>query len=161
MTINFTHNYQFNTRLYLEDTLLEQVHETRLLGLVINDKLSWQSNTTSIVINAYKRMRILHKLYDFSVPVEDLVEVYILYIRSVLESSAVVWHSSLTQGQELEIEKVQKVALRMTMCSLKTLKNPRTKEMFPLRNQSYESRNPERYIGTQAHTYMQRLLNSN
>ena len=37
---------------------------------------------------------------------------YILYIWSVLESSAVVWHSSLTQGQELEIERVQKVALK-------------------------------------------------
>ena len=111
MTINFTRNYQFNTRLYLENTLLEQVHETRLLGLVINDKLSWQSNTTSIVINAYKRMRILHKLYDFSVPVEDLVDVYILYIRSVLEQSAVVWNSSITKGEQLEIECVQKCAL--------------------------------------------------
>ena len=144
-------------------------------------------------------MRILHKLYDFSVPVEELVEIYILYIRSVLESSAVVWHSSLTQGQELEIERVQKVALRiilkddyvdystaLTDCSLKTLaerrndlslafakncvKNPRTKDMFPLRNQPYETRNPEKYVVTQAHTdrlansaipFMQRLLNSN
>ena len=50
-------------------------------------------------------MRILHKLYD----------VYILYIQSVLESSAVVWHSSLTQGQELEIERVQKVALKIIL----------------------------------------------
>ena len=35
ITINFTRNYQLNTRLYLEINLLEQVHEKRLLSLVI------------------------------------------------------------------------------------------------------------------------------
>ena len=59
MTMNFTRNYQFNTKLYLENYLLEQVHETRLLGLVINDKLSWQSSTSFVVNNAYKRIRII------------------------------------------------------------------------------------------------------
>ena len=60
-------------------------------------------------------MTILHKLYEFSVPVEDLVDIFVLYIRSVVESSAVVWHSSLSQGQELEIECVQRVALRIIL----------------------------------------------
>ena len=60
-------------------------------------------------------MSLLHRLYDFAVPVQDLVEIYVLYIRSVLESSAVVWNSSLTQGQEKEIERVQKVALRIIL----------------------------------------------
>ena len=31
MTINFTRNYQFNTRQMLDNNLLEQMHETRLL----------------------------------------------------------------------------------------------------------------------------------
>ena len=115
MIVNFTRNYQFNTRLELENILLEQVHETRLLGLVINEQLSWQSNTTFIVKKAFKRMTLLQKLFGFTVPIEDLVKIYILYIRSVVESSAVVWHSSLTQGQELELEQVQKVALRIIL----------------------------------------------
>ena len=80
----------------------------------------------------------LNKLFEFEVPRNDLVEIYILYIRSVLESSATVWHSSITQGQENEIERVQKVALRtilkdgyidyhsaMKKCSLTTLKDRR------------------------------------
>ena len=63
---------------------------------------------------------------------------YILYIRYVLESSAVVWNSSLTRGQELELERVQKVALRIILksdygsyenalltCSLPSLKERR------------------------------------
>ena len=62
MIVNFTKNYQVNTRLKLEDKLLEQVNQTRLLGVMIDERLSWQSNTTFIVKKAYKRMTILHKL---------------------------------------------------------------------------------------------------
>merc|ERR1711983_407935 len=60
-------------------------------------------------------MSLLHRLYNFAVPEQDLIEIYILYIRSVLESSAVVWNSSLTKGQEMELERVQKVALRIIL----------------------------------------------
>ena len=46
-----------------------------------------------------------------------MVNIYILYIRSILESSAVVWHSSITNGEEMELERVQKVALRIILDS--------------------------------------------
>ena len=95
--------------------MLEQVHQTRLLGVIIDDRLSWQANTDFLIKKAYKRMSLFHRLYEFDVPVQDLIEIYILYIRSVLESSAVVWNSSLTKGQELELERVQKVALRIIL----------------------------------------------
>ena len=32
MVFNFTHDYQFSTRVHLNDTLLETTPETRLLG---------------------------------------------------------------------------------------------------------------------------------
>ena len=60
MIINYTQNYQINTRLYMEEKLLQQISETRLLGLIIRDDLSFKSNTQSIVKRAYKRMLILH-----------------------------------------------------------------------------------------------------
>ena len=115
MLVYFTENFQFNTRLSLDGNLLQQVHETRLLGVVIRDDLTWQSNTDLIVRQAYKRMIILHRLSEFNLPTEDMVEIYTLYIRSILESSAVVWHSSLTKGEEVEIERVQKVALKIIL----------------------------------------------
>ena len=115
MVINFTENYQFNTRLSLENNLLEQVTETRLLGVVLNENLSWHSNTDFIVKKAYKRMLILHKLYEFNLPLEEMINIYILYIRSILETSAVVWHSSIKQCDEMVLERVQKVALRIIL----------------------------------------------
>ena len=49
MIINFTDKYQFNTRLELGGNLLEEVSKARLLGVHIDNRLTWQLNTTSIV----------------------------------------------------------------------------------------------------------------
>ena len=40
MVVNFTENYQFNTRLNIGNQMLQQVKETRLLGVIVNDQLS-------------------------------------------------------------------------------------------------------------------------
>ena len=60
-------------------------------------------------------MRILHKLVEFSVPFVDLSTIYILYIRSVLEQSCQVWHSSLTFENLTDLERVQKNALKIIL----------------------------------------------
>ena len=60
-------------------------------------------------------MRILHKLVEFSVPVDDLITIYIMYIRSILEQSCQVWHSSLTFDNLTDLERVQKNALRIIL----------------------------------------------
>ena len=62
-------------------------------------------------------MIILYNLFEFRLPVEEMVNIYILYIRSVLESSAVVWHSSITKAEEMQIERVQKTALKIILAS--------------------------------------------
>ena len=75
---------------------MEIVRETKLLGVIVNDSLTWDENTSYLVKRANSRLRLLHKLVTFGVPKEDLVNIYILYIRSILEQSCQVWHSSLT-----------------------------------------------------------------
>ena len=113
MIFNFTRNFQFNTRLYLDNNLLDEVKETRLLGVILNNNLTWHSNTRDIVKRCYQRMLILRKLSQFSVPVEELVHIYCMYIRSVAEQSCVVWSSALTRGEEYDLERVQRVTLRV------------------------------------------------
>ena len=66
IVFNFATNYQFNTRLHLDGRLLEQVHETKLLGLVIRDDLSWKSNTGFIIKKAYKLMIILKTCFTLT-----------------------------------------------------------------------------------------------
>ena len=55
MIVNLTKNYQFSTRLCLENKMLEQVKETGLFGVVMNDKLTWHSTTEFMIKKAYKR----------------------------------------------------------------------------------------------------------
>ena len=45
----------------------------------------------------------------------ELVNIYILYIRSVLEYCSVVWHSTLTEEQTQTIERVQKTCLKIKL----------------------------------------------
>ena len=115
MLFNFSKNFKFNTRLALEGENLEQVHETKLLGLKIRDDLSWKSNTSELTRKAYSRMLIIKKLVQFDVPMDDLLYIYALYIRSVTEQSAVVLHSAITKGEQNDLERVQKVALRIIL----------------------------------------------
>ena len=88
MTINFSNNYQFSTRLSLEGANLEEVKEVKLLGLTISKNLKWYSNTEAIVKSAYKRMLILHNISKFDLPIEEMIQIYTLYIRSVVENCA-------------------------------------------------------------------------
>ena len=113
MTINFCSSSQFETRLYLGDKLLEQVKEATLLGVILTDDLKWHRNTQNLVQRAYKRMSILRNLVAFNVPKYDLVIIYTLYIRSIIEQSCVVWGPSLTESDAAALERVQKCSLRI------------------------------------------------
>ena len=59
------------------------------------------------------RINILKKLYEFNVPKTQLVQIYILFIRSVTEQSSVVWSPSITEEESSAIERTQKVALKI------------------------------------------------
>ena len=187
MIFNFTRSYQFNTRLYLEKNLLVQMAETRLLGVIVSEKLTWHSNTANLVKRCYQRMIILKKLYQFSVPMEDLVNIYCMHVRSIAEQSSVVWSSSLTKGEEYDLERIQKVSLRIILSedytsyesalkytnlptlksrraklslnfALKCIKNERAEDMFPLKQSVVDTRAKEKYHVTKAKT--SRLANS-
>ena len=115
MIFNFTNNFQFTIRLEMEGENIEIIKETKLLGVMINDKLNWDSNTQFLVKRANARMRLLHQLVEFSVPLEDLLNIYILYVRSILEQSCQVWHSSLTLDNFKNLERVETNALRIIL----------------------------------------------
>ena len=181
MVINFTNNFQFNTRIKLGDTLLEEVKECRLLGLTLTNQLSWHQNTQNIVKKANTRMIILQKLYSFNLPTEEMLNIYILFIRCMVEYCCVVWHSSITVEEGYSIERVQKTALRIilrenytdyssalqvtgldrlhdrrTKLSLafakKCLKNNKNDDLFPLNVKSVNTRQHEKYFVTPART---------
>ena len=104
---------------------------------------------------------MITKLKYVGVSLEDLIDINILFIRSVTEYCAVAFHSSLTQDQSDKLEGIQKTCLKvilgemyvnyqaaLEMCGLQTLygrrqkrcldfaiksvKHPRNRRLFPL-----------------------------
>ena len=188
MIFNASKNHQFNTRLEIEGQTIEQGKEAKLLGVIIRDDLSWKSNTHFITKKAYKRMIILKNLFHFNLPIVEMMEIYCLYIRSVVEQACVVWHSSLIKGEQLDIERIQEVsyshALKITgMPTLKSRRNKLclifakncvktnlTNDMFPINSNNVNTRQHEKFYVPHAKTdrfaksaipYMARLLNAN
>ena len=60
-------------------------------------------------------MELLRKVAEFTKSVEDKKEIYVLYIRSILEQSSVVWHSSSTKENAEDLERVQKCAVKLIL----------------------------------------------
>ena len=188
MIFNFTNDHQFASRLYLGGQLLDTISETKLLGVKITSDLKWHKNSDMLVKKGYQRMQMLQKLKSFGVEEKDLVTIYMLYISSILEQNCQVWHYSLTYDDEVNIERVQKVACflilhenyenygsalkqlnldtlksrRDTLClkfARKCLKHPKAKEIFPENTVvDHHFRSKEKYYVQPART--DRLLHS-
>ena len=111
-------------------------------------------------------MQLIRKLSAFGAPIGDLKLVYMTYIRSLCEQSSSVWHSSLTLQNEEDLERIQKVAIKiilknrytnyqnaLNILDLQTLKerreelclkfaqkclsNPKMKGLFPPNNRNH------------------------
>ena len=175
MIMNFCKSMKFQTRLRINNDLMRQVHEVRLLGLIISDTLKWNSNTDMLIKRAYKRVTILRKLTNFNIPISDLIHIYKLYVRSALEQSSVVWSASISTEEMNAFERCQKISLRVMykeayvsydsaliranlpcmsdqFCNLrytfakKCTLNEKTKHMFPLNEpQIISTRASEKY----------------
>ena len=167
MIFNYTDKYQFTTRLSINDKPIEVINSTRLLGTIITNDLKWDENTANIVKKANARMELLRKVASFGTNMEELKNIYFLFVRSLLEQSATVWHSSITQENKDDLERVQRSAVKIIMgeryngyqkalaeleietleqrrenlClnfALKCSKNEKSKKMFPLNEKQHK-----------------------
>ena len=112
---NFSKKHQFSTEIKIKDDIIETINETKLLGTTITSDLSWNKNTSRLIIESNKRMQFLHRAKKFTNNIQDLKKIYMLQVRSKLEQSAAVWHSSLTKKNSSDLERVQKCALRVIL----------------------------------------------
>ena len=91
--------------------------EVKLLGTILTNDLKWDRNTEELVKKANKRMQLLYKASNFTTSKKDLKDIYVTFVRNILESSSVVWHSSLTKNNSIALERVQKMAVGVIMGS--------------------------------------------
>ena len=60
-------------------------------------------------------MALLRKVTSFGAPPEDSKTICVLFILSVLEQSAAVWHSSLSEENVKNLERVQKSSIKIML----------------------------------------------
>ena len=63
-------------------------------------------------------MAMISKLKYVGVKIEDLIDIYILYIRSLTEYCSVAFHSSLTVEQSNRLERIQKTCLKVVLSDM-------------------------------------------
>ena len=174
---NFTENHQFKPLLRIPGEIdpIEVVQEVKLLGYWLTSNMKPRIHVQYILTIVNKRMWAMSKLKKAGVPDSDLKYFYVMKLRSVLESAAVVFHSMITIEDGQNIERIQKTAARIIMgdryksyehslrfldleslqdrreklClsfALKSLKNVRFKHLFePTPNVDYRFRNVKRF----------------
>ena len=157
--------YDFVTRLEVNNTQLDRTSASKILGVWVTEDLTWSRNCAEICKKAYSRLSLITKLKYAGVSTENLIEIFILFVRSLTEYCAVAFHSSLTQEDSNKLEQIQKTCLKvilgdmyisysaaLEMCNLKPLssrrqdrclafaqkclKHKRNNRLFPLRKTS-------------------------
>ena len=85
----------------------------KILGVVVSTDLKFNENTDFMIKRAYKRVWILRRLKNLKASNNQLKDIYIKQVRSVLEQAVPLWQPSLPNYQKENIERVQKAALRI------------------------------------------------
>ena len=80
----------------------------KILGTVVRSDLTWTENCSLIIKKVNSRMQLIRSILSFGANTEEMVHLWVVFCRSVLEQSCVVWHSSLTQENIDDIERLQK-----------------------------------------------------
>ena len=174
MVINFTTNYQFATRISLNGSVLDTIQETKLLGTIFSSDMKWHKNSQLLTQKGYQRMSILRNLFQFDIHRDDLVLIYTMYIRSIMEFNSNVWFSSITLEERENIDRVQRVACKIILkdeyvnyqdalvqlnleslsnrrqllakrFAIKSVKNEKFSDLFPTNENNAQTRNNEKY----------------
>ena len=106
---------KFATRLTIDGNTIDRIEEVKIVGVWLTTWLDWEKNTREMCRKAYARITMITKLKYVGVPTEDLLNIYMLYIRSLLEYCSLVWHSTLTDEQSHNLENVQKLCLKIIL----------------------------------------------
>ena len=115
MLFNTCKSLDFEPNINLENCLIELVEEAKILGVIIQSDLKWNKNTEYMVRRASKKLWILRRLKNLGAHQKILVDMYEKHVRSILELAVPLWHSSITEAEKQDIERVQKCALKIIL----------------------------------------------
>ncbi|XP_063862727.1 uncharacterized protein LOC135102029 [Scylla paramamosain] len=94
---------------------LKVVRCAKLLGVTVDDQLTWKQHVASTVRSATYRLYMLRRLRSLGTPTDELSGVYLTFILPKLMYASPAWSSSLTHIQQVKLESVQKRGCRVIL----------------------------------------------
>ena len=90
---------------------LEEKKSMKILGLVVQSNLGWDSQINQMVGRANKTTWAIRRMKALGVDKQTLVEYWKAEGRVHLEFACPVWHSSINKAQRQSLERSQRVAM--------------------------------------------------
>ena len=117
MIVNFSSLQQFQSLLQIPNTpgSIELCFETKILGYWLTSDLKPHRHVSHILKVAYSRLWAVSRLKSSKVSNDDIFYFYTMKIRSVLEFAAPVFFSMLTAQNIADIERIQKIVLKVIL----------------------------------------------
>ena len=113
MSIKFSKRNTGFDPIIINGVEIEDVQVFKLLGVKINNKLTWDDHIHYITQKASQRLYFLVLLRRAGIPSGSIVAVYTSIIRSLLEYAIEIWHPGLTKAHSRTLEHIQKRAMNI------------------------------------------------
>ena len=85
------------------------------MGTILTNTLSWNENCSYLIKKVNARMQLLRKVWSFGSTCQEMVHLWKVFCRSILEQSCVIWDSGLTQENRNDLERTQKTFLKLIL----------------------------------------------
>jgi len=109
--LSLSKNNQNRPALYFQNTQLSYVESHKHLGLTLSSDGSWHTHISNIMTSSSKILGSM-RLLKFKLKRKTLNQIYISYLRPILEYASILW-DSCTINEKETIEKIQYEAARL------------------------------------------------
>lgn len=111
LTVSFRRFPEHFDPVTVDGTQIQATTSRKLLGLTINNTLTWNDYVDNLVKKATRKIYFRVQLKCAHVPVEYFVACYFACIRSPLDYACPVYHYSLPEYFQSDLERTQERAL--------------------------------------------------
>ena len=121
MTIDFRSLPSAISHVSIDNQVVENVTEYKYLGIVIDDKLSFQPQVNALCKKANQRLYFLRKLRSFDVGKSFMKTFYSCFIESVLSFACVSWFGSLNVQYRNKLQGVINVCSKVAATTFSSI----------------------------------------
>ena len=115
MVITFMKRPLVFENLLIGNVELDTVKFAKILGVIVQSNLKWDLHIKDTMLRCNRKLYMLRRLKSFNFPRNDLLTIYMGYIRPVLDYCVPVFNGNITQEQILNLERIQKRVLRIIL----------------------------------------------